>query len=594
MSNRKPGDELFRLAVESAPNSMILVDREGKIVLVNAQTEKLFGYPRSELLGQSIEKLVPERFRAAHPGHRGAYFGDPHTRSMGAGRDLFGLRKDGSEVPLEIGLNPLQTGEGAFVLAAVVDITERKRAEERFRLVVESAPNAMLMVDDKGKIVLVNAQAEKLFGYPRGEILGQSMEMLVPVRYRERHPGYRSGFFGDPRARSMGAGRDLFALRKDGSEVQVEIGLNPIKTGEGAFVLAAVVDITERKRAEERFRLAVESAPSAMLMVDESGKIVLANQQAEKLFGYSKAELLNQSIEMLVPGRFRGQHPRHRSDFHEAPRSRPMGVDRELFAVRKDGTEVPVEIGLNPIKTGEGAFVLAAVVDLTTMKKMQEELVRTKSLAAVGEMAATVAHEVRNPLAAISGPLQILADDLDADDPHKGLMKEILGQVKRLDNTVRGLLAIAKPTTPKKEALNLRELVGRIVRLMGDHHLGQSLRFDCEGGEGLTIAADPLLLEQVLWNLFLNAAEAMKGGGTIRVRIQESPQTLDVAISDTGAGMPPELLPKLFRPFFTTKTSGTGLGLALCRKIVEAHRATIDLSSEVGKGTTVTLKFPRN
>jgi PAS domain S-box-containing protein len=255
-------------------------------------------------------------------------------------------------------------------------------------------------------------------------------------------------------------------------------------------------DITESKRAEERFRLAVESAPSAMLMVDDKGQIVLANVQAERLFGYSKQELLGRSIEMLVPSRFRGRHPQHRSEFHAAPRSRPMGVDRELFAVRKDGTEVPVEIGLNPIQTDEGAFVLAAVVDLTVMKKMREELVRTQSLAAVGEMAAMVAHEVKNPLAAISGPIQILCEDLKADDPHKGLMKEILGQVKRLDNTVRGLLAIAKPFTPKKQSMVLRELVERIGRLVCEHDLGRGVQFSVVDSAEASIAAEPRSLSR--------------------------------------------------------------------------------------------------
>ncbi|HLY74727.1 MAG TPA: PAS domain S-box protein, partial [Planctomycetota bacterium] len=668
MSTREPGDEFFRLAVESAPNAMIMVDHLGRIVLVNAQTEKLFGYVRSELLGESIEKLVPERFRSAHPDHRSAFFRNPNTRSMGAGRELFGLRKDGTEVPVEIGLNPLQTQEGPFVLAAVVDITERKRAEERFRLVVESAPNAILMVDDKGKMVLVNAQAELLFGYSRQELLGQSIEMLVPDRFRGKHPQYRSGFLGDPHSRPMGADRELYALRKDGAEIPVEIGLSPIRTAEGAFVLASVVDITarkraeaarlhlaavvqssadailtkslsgiitswnegaermfgysapeiigksifvlippdrvseetaiiskiargdrvahfdtvrrrkdgslidvsltispikdeagrivgvskiarditERNRAEEKFRLAVESAPSAMLMVDDKGDIVLVNVQAEKLFGYAKAELLNQSIELLVPGRFRGQHPGHRSDFHAAPRSRPMGADRELYARRKDGTEVPVEIGLNPIRTAEGAFVLASIVDLTAMKNMQEELVRTHSLAAVGEMAAMVAHEIKNPLAAISGPLQILVQDLEANDPHKALMKEILGQVKRLDNTIRGLMAIAKPFVPRKQSIVLRDLVERIGRLVGEHDLGRGVRFAFEGGAKLSIAVDPALLEQVLWNVFLNAAEAMKGRGEIRVLIKDPAQTVDLTISDSGGGIPPEILKKLF------------------------------------------------
>lgn len=467
-------------------------------------------------------------------------------------------------------------------------------ANELFRLAVESAPNAMILVDAAGKLILVNAQAEKLFGYSRAELLGQSIEKLVPERFRAAHPGHRDAFFADPQTRSMGAGRDLFGVRKDGSEVPVEIGLNPLRTGQGSFVLAAIVDITERKRAEERFRLAVESAPNAMLMVDEQGKIVLANAQSEKLFGYSRQELLNQSIEMLVPGRFRGHHPRLRSEFHAAPRPRPMGADRELFAVRKDGTEVPVEIGLNPIKTAEGAFVLAAIVDLTAMKAMQAEMVRTQRLAALGEMAATIAHEVKNPLAAISGPLQILSDDLKAGDPHKELMQEILGQVKRLDGTVRSLLAFAKPTSPQRQQILLREFVERVARLTGEHELGRGIRFRLDGPADLEVSADPALLEQVLWNLFLNAAESIKGAGEIRVTFQAVADVVELTISDTGGGIPREVLDKLFRPFVTTKTAGTGLGLSLCRKIVEAHHGTIEIASTPGQGTTVTLRLPKN
>ncbi|MBI3854884.1 MAG: PAS domain S-box protein, partial [Planctomycetes bacterium] len=227
--------------------------------------------------------------------------------------------------------------------------------------------------------------------------------------------------------------------------------------------------MSPREPGDQLFRLAVESAPNAMIMVDPTGRIVLANAQTEKLFGYGREELLGQSIEKLVPERSRGRHPGHRSEFHAAPRPRPMGADRELTALRKDGTEVPVEIGLNPIRTEEGDVGRAAVVDLTAFKRRQAELIRTQSLAALGEMAATVAHEVKNPLTAISGPLQILADELKADDPRKGLMKEILGQVKRLDGTVRGLLAFSKPATPKKQPLPLREFVDRISRLAGEH-----------------------------------------------------------------------------------------------------------------------------
>ncbi len=258
------GNVRFRLVVEAAPNAMIMIDPSGAIRLFNSQAERLFGYSRAQLLGQSIEMLLPPRLREMHRAVRGAYMRTPQTRRMGAGRDLFGLRRDGVEVPVEIGLNPISTPEGAYVLASIIDITERKRAEqalraseERFRLVVEDAPNAIIMVDEAGRIALLNAEAERLFGYRREELVGKAIEMLVPERYRNEHSVLRGDFMNGPRARTAGTGRDLYGLRRDGSEVPIEIGLNPIRTAEGAFVLASVVDITERKRAQEQIAAAL-------------------------------------------------------------------------------------------------------------------------------------------------------------------------------------------------------------------------------------------------------------------------------------------------------------------------------------------------
>jgi len=243
--------ERFRQMVESAPNAMVMVNRDGVIEMVNAQTERLFGYARADLLGQRVDMLVPERIRGGHPGLRQAFFSDPHSRWLGAGRDVYALRKDGSEFPVEIGLNPIETDEGTMVLSAIVDISERKRLEERFRRVVEWTPNAMVMVNRHGMIDMVNAQTERVFGYDRVELLGQPVEMLVPERFRGGHPGMRRSFFVEPQSRPMGAGRDLYALRKDGSEFPVEIGLNPIETDQGTMVLSAIVDISDRKQKED-------------------------------------------------------------------------------------------------------------------------------------------------------------------------------------------------------------------------------------------------------------------------------------------------------------------------------------------------------
>ena len=242
--NARQVDQRLRAAVESAPSGLIITDADGRMVLVNRETERLFGYPREELL------------RRSHPGFRAGFMADPTVRAMGAGRELFGLRKDGSEVPVEIGLTPVVTPEGLFVLSTVVDVSARQRAEARFRAAVESSPNGMVMIDPAGRIVLVNREVERLFGFSRDELLGQSIEVLVPERFRGRHPGFRALFFDKPLARAMGAGRELFGLRKDGSEVPVEIGLNPIETEEGLFVLSSIVDISARKSAEaERHRL---------------------------------------------------------------------------------------------------------------------------------------------------------------------------------------------------------------------------------------------------------------------------------------------------------------------------------------------------
>ena len=240
----------YQEAFDAAPVSMLVVDSSGRVVDVNRQLESLFGYSRDELIGQAVENLV-DGGGDAHRQRREAYLSSPEKRPMGAGRDLFGRHRDGHRIPVEIGLTPLKTDAGTFVLASVVDLTERKRAEEQFRLAIEAAPNGMMLVDERGDIVLVNAQIELIFGYSRVELVGQSVDRLLPVRYRAGHGTSRASFFATPLARPMGLGRELYALRKDGREVPVEIGLSPLQTPTGVLVLSSIVDVTDRKQARE-------------------------------------------------------------------------------------------------------------------------------------------------------------------------------------------------------------------------------------------------------------------------------------------------------------------------------------------------------
>ncbi len=259
------GSSTFEQLLEAAPDAIVGVDDGGKIVLVNGQVEILFGYPREDLLGEMVEILVPERFRGGHPRHRDGYFAEPRTRPMGADLNLYGLRRDGSEFPAEISLSSIETENGRLATAAIRDVTSSRAAERKFEQFLEFAPDAIVGVNPSGEIVLVNQQAETLFGYRREELIGQRVETLVPERFGSAHPGHRQRYFDEPRTRPMGAGVELFAVRKDGSEFPVEISLSSIETEDGILATAAVRDISERAESERERALQEQLAQSRRL-----------------------------------------------------------------------------------------------------------------------------------------------------------------------------------------------------------------------------------------------------------------------------------------------------------------------------------------
>lgn len=247
-------DPKFEAFLETAPDAIVVVNPLGQIVMLNQLTEQMFEYSRQEMLGHQIEILVPERFHGNHVQYRNGYFMNPRTRPMGEGRELAGRKKSGQEFPIEISLSPMETESGKLVISIIRDISPRKQLEAKFRGLLESAPDGIVVVDKDGKIQIVNSQVCHLFGYTKDELLGQPVELLVPQQFRASHIDYRSSYTQNPRTRPMGAGRALAGCKKDGTEFPVEISLSPLETEHGILITSIIRDITDRRHAEEQIQ----------------------------------------------------------------------------------------------------------------------------------------------------------------------------------------------------------------------------------------------------------------------------------------------------------------------------------------------------
>ncbi len=626
---RAAADRWFRDLLDSAPDAIVGVDREGRIVLVNAQTKKLFGYRRDELLNQPVELLLPERVRDAHRRHRAGYVSDPRTRPMGVGLDLAGRRKDGSEFPAEISLSPFQTDDGLIITSIIRDVSDRKSADERFRGLMESAPDAMVIVDHEGRIVLVNGQLEQLFGYGRDELLGRPVEILVPERYRRVHPEHRGGYFTDPRARPMGAGLELHALRKDGSEFPAEISLSPMHTRDGVLVTAAIRDATDRRKVEAKFRGLLEAAPDAMVIVERSGRIVLVNSQTERLFGYRRDQLLGQPVEMLVPERFRARHPEHRFAYFEEPRPRPMGSGLQLYGLRRDGSEFPVEISLSPLETEEGILVTSAIRDVSERQALvREREARAEAEKLAGESArlyeaaqearanaeaancakdeflSVLSHELRTPLTPIlAWTRQLIRGKVPPAGVPRAL-ESIERNVKAQARLVEDLLDVSRIVSGKlhvdRRPIELPDVIQGAVDSIRPAADAKQLTLELlvDPGAG-RVLGDPLRLQQVVSNLLSNAVKFTPAGGRIELRLANGGPHVELTVTDTGQGIAPEFMPDLFQRFRQADSSarrvhgGLGIGLAIVRTLVELHGGSVEAASRgEGQGATFTVRLP--
>ena len=356
-------------------------------------------------------------------------------------------------------------------------------------------------------------------------------------------------------------------------------------------------DITELKHAAEQFRLAIEAAPIGMLLMSDTGSIVLVNAQIESLFGYTRAELLGRQIEALVPERYRPRHPEFRKDFFAAPKARPMGAGRDLYGLRKDGSEVPIEIGLNPLHTSEGNFVLSSIIDLTQRREMD----RMRN-----DFISTVSHELRTPLTSISGSLGLLQIGAlgPLTDRAAAMVQIAHKNSARLIRIINDILDIGKleagELTLQMIMVPMAELLRQSIEANSGYadKYGVHFRFQDESG-GEQVIADPDRLVQVMTNLLSNASKFSPPGADVYIRVRPHATALRVEVEDIGPGIPESFRGRIFEKFAradasaTRHVEGTGLGLSIARKLIESMHGNIGFSTMVDHGTTFYFELPR-
>lgn len=461
--------------------------------------------------------------------------------------------------------------------------------DERYRHLVETFPDAVTLHALDGSILLCNQHAATLLGCTREELAGKDGFLLLAPEERTRALEHLR------EATEKGSIQNIehTFVRSDGRRVAAELSATLLRDAAGnpEALLAVVRDVTERKRAEERFRLAVEAAPNAMIAVDREGVIVLVNSQTEQLFGYTRQELLGQTIECLVPDRFRRRHPEYRREFAINPRTRPMGDGRELYGRKKNGDEMPVEIGLNPFPAHNEGLTLVSIIDVTVRKQLENLR---------NEFLATLTHDIRGPVANISGLLEIV-------QATEGLPGEASALLASMESSVRSLFALVSNCLEKakieagelvldREPFDLNEVVMRVVAQYASETRRRGVAIETVADGRLLAYGDKLATERICANLLRNAIQFTPAAGRIRIETARERDLLAVAVSDTGPGIAAGDLPLLFQPYRQTVTGrgkrGTGLGLFIVKSLSNAQGGSVVVESTPGAGTRFTVRLP--
>jgi PAS domain S-box-containing protein len=602
----RESERKYRLLIDGVKEyAIMMLGPLGEIRSWNPGAERMSGCTYEEVAGQNYSRFFTQNeIKLGRP--------EEILRLAAANGEFEELgmrvRKDGTRYQVRTSFTASRDPAGILRGFSIVsrDLSESKESEVKYRGLLEAAPDAMVVVNQGGEIVLLNVQAEKQFGYRRDELLGQKVTNIIPVGFAERLIADDLRSTEDASAQQIGTGIELIAQRKDGGEFPIEIMLSPLESTEGTLVTAAIRNISVRKAAEThlsqmegRYRGLLEAAPDAMVVVNQSGEIVLLNVQAEKQFGYRRDELLGQKVTNIIPIGFAERLIADDLRSAEDASAQQIGTGIELIAQRKDGSEFPIEIMLSPLRNAEGILVTAAIRDITTRKKAAalllqkvEELYRSNE--ELGQFAYIASHDLQEPLRMVASYTQLLSSrykgklDSDADE----FIAFAVDGASRMQRLIQDLLTYSRVGTKGKD----------LIETSSEDALQQAL-INLRGAiedSGALVTHDPLppvladetQLIQLFQNLVGNAIKYQRPGvPKVHVSaVRNGGKKWNFSVQDNGLGIDPQYFEKIFGMFQRLhkrdEFAGTGIGLTICKKIVERHGGNISVESQPGQGST--------
>ncbi|MDP3354091.1 MAG: PAS domain S-box protein, partial [Flavobacteriaceae bacterium] len=635
-------------AFEHATIGMALVSPKGNYTRVNSSLCNIIGYSEDELLTKSFREIThPDDLEKDNTFINQMLAGE--ISNYQTEKRYFHKLGQVVWVMLSVSLVHDAQGKPLYFVAQIQNITERKQSEEKIRninleleqrveertqqleainenlqkeieerklteaqLIIQStalnaASNAIVITNISGKIEWINPAFTKLTSYTFEEITGKNPRILKSGKH---DVAFYNNLWNTILSGEIWHG-EIINKRKDGSEYNEDMTITPLKdeNGEITRFIAIKQDITERKRAEDRIRLIVESASNAIILVDANGFIQLVNTQTENYFGYQRAELMGQKIEMLVPNATKMGHVKLRTNFTHQPSVHKMGVGRDLYGLRKDGTKIPIEVGLSPIYINNEHLILTSIIDITERKIVEEAIKNAKTEAeranvAKSEFLSRMSHELRTPLNSILGFTQLMSMG-ELNPAHKKGVDHIMKSGKHLLNLINEVLDLSRIEAGELsisiEPVELKGIIMETLDIIQPMATERAVKIELENTDmlNLYVKADHQKLKQVMLNLINNAVKFNNKGGLITISISQSQnEKIKVSIIDTGKGIASEDISKLFNPFQRIGTEisvieGTGLGLAVSKKLMEAMHGSIGVESEVGVGSTFWIELPQ-